>query len=765
MAEALTASDIATATKLSAGPVQEGMRSEVRRDNNLQPVMVLSVENMNCGGCMRKVEDALARLPGVTSARANLSAKRVTISIAEDADVSAPSIIEALARAGFKAGEVRGTVEDAAKSAERDLLFRVAVAGFAAANVMLLSVSVWSGQASGDMSPSVEALFHWLSALIALPAVAYAGQPFFRSALTALSAWRMNMDVPISLGVLLATGMSVYETLAGDGHVYFDAAVMLLFFLLIGRFLDARMRVRAAGAASNLLALQAMAADVIQADGTVRRLPAHALEPGMQIQVAPGERIAVDGTIVSGRSDIDNALITGESTPHGAGVGDKVFAGAINLSGRLVVRADAVEQGTVLAEITRLMVTAEQGRGAYVRLADRSARIYAPAVHILGAATFAGWMLAGYGWLPALTAAVAVLIITCPCALALAVPAVQIAATSRLFGRGVLVKAADGLERLASCDTIVFDKTGTLTSGQPTLIAPSAEARAVMADAASLAAASRHPYSRALVYAASDAGLAVRPAEGVQEHPGQGLSLETAAGEMRLGSGEFCGAAAAAGDDAALWFKPVAGSPVAFRFEDTIKPDAVAQIARLKEAGYHIEILSGDRPSSVADIARGLGVTAWRARCTPAEKVKRVELLKSAGRKVLMVGDGLNDAPALASGTASMSPSDAADISQTSADCIFQGGNLAPVVEALAVAQDSERMAVENFAIALAYNALFVPMAVIGWVTPLLAAIAMSASSLAVTGNALRLRGRKLRLDRRPAEPMNRDIQARRHVP
>lgn len=725
------------------GASQVNRAAAANKNGDVPPAIVLTVENMHCGGCMRKVETALGALDGVTAARANLSAKRVTV-MAQDAGLSSHELVETLAKAGFKAGEVHEAGEDAVKKAERDILYRLAVAGFAAANVMLLSVSVWSGEAGGDMAPSVRMLFHWLSAMIALPAVAYAGQPFFKNALSALSVWRLNMDVPISLGVLLATGMSLYLTFIGDGHIYFDAAITLLFFLLIGRFLDTRMRARAAGAASNLIALRAMSADVVAEDGSVRRLPAHALAPGMDVQVAVGERIAVDGRVTSGRSDIDNALIMGESTPQVVSVGDQVFAGSVNLSGRLVVRAESVEQNTLLAEITRLMATAEQARGNYVRLADRAAQIYAPGVHLLGALTFVGWLLAGTGWAPALTAAIAVLIITCPCALALAVPAVQVAATGRLFSKGVLVKAADGLERLAECDTIVFDKTGTLTSGRPKLSALSNAARASLEEAVALAATSRHPYSRALVAGAREIGVTVAPRDGVEERPGEGLVLATPDGEMRLGSGPFC---EAPGDDdrAALWFRrPGDQAPIPYYFEDTLKADAAETVAALKKAGFRVEILSGDRQSAVAEVAGALGVSQWMARATPAEKVARLEALKTDGHKVLMVGDGLNDAPALAGGYASMSPSDAADISQTSADFVFQGEGIGVITEAIAVSKMSQRMSLQNFGIALAYNAVFVPMAVIGWVTPLLAAIAMSASSIAVTSNAVRLRGRRV---------------------
>ena len=453
---------------------------------------------------MHRVEQALVALPGVDSARANLSTKRVTA--VHSPVLKTTELVEALARAGFKSAELAQDTANLASEADRDLMKRLGVAGFAAANIMLLSISAWSG-AAGDMTPSVEALFHWLSALIALPAVAYAGQPFFRSAVQALKTRRLNMDVPISLGVTLAIAMSVFQTVRGTEQVYFDAAVTLLFFLLVGRFLDQRMRARTAGAAANLMGLRGATATVIRSDGTTERLSSRLLKPGMCVLTAAGERFAVDGCVLDGTSMVDESLITGETAPRSVAPGAVIYAGTTNLAGSLITQASATDQSTLLAEIARLMSAAEQARGHYVRLADRAARIYAPAVHILGLSTFVGWLLAGQGWEVALTVAIAVLIITCPCALALAVPAVQVAATGRLFSKGVLVKAADGMERLAEVDTVIFDKTGTLTLGEPALIRTAAVSDGALARAARLAAASRHPYARAVVRAAEAAGL------------------------------------------------------------------------------------------------------------------------------------------------------------------------------------------------------------------------------------------------------------------
>lgn len=699
----------------------------------------LAVANMHCGGCMRKVETALTSVPGVVSARANLSAKRV---MAVSRGIPAAELVDALERAGFVAAELAPDVVNAPKGDDQDFLRRIGVAGFAAANIMLLSVSVWASRGA-DMSPSVQSLFHWLSALIALPAIAYAGVPFFRSAAMALSARRVNMDVPISLGVTLATLMSVYESVRGSEQVYFDAAITLLFFLLVGRFLDQRMRARAAGAAANLIGLGGSAATVIQDDGSTVRLNARALAPGMRVLTAAGERFAADGCLLEGEGQVDQSLITGESAPCRVTAGSLIYAGTVNLSGPMVVEATSTSDNTLLAEIARLMTAAEQGRGRYVRLADRAARLYAPLVHTLGLLTFVGWLLVGHGWEGALTAAIAVLIITCPCALALAVPAVQVAATSRLFSRGVLVKTPDALERLAEVDTVVFDKTGTLTLGRPNLVNKAQISPDALELAAALAANSRHPYAKAIVRAAQESGITVVPAANVREVSGYGLERDCPDGRERLGSPIWCGAEPTNGS-ATVCHRATSGSVTTFVLADELRPDAVETVHRFEIGGLSVEMLSGDRSSVVCATASALGIARWRAQMLPTDKIARLKQLADGGAKVLMVGDGLNDAPALAAAHASLSPSTAADISQTAADAIFQGDALTPVLEAVAVARAAHRMAIQNFAIAVGYNLVFVPLAMSGHVTPLLAAIAMSASSLAVTANALRLRTKKV---------------------
>jgi P-type Cu2+ transporter len=383
------------------------------------------------------------------------------------------------------------------------------------------------------------------------------------------------------------------------------------------------------------------------------------------------------------------------------------------------------------------MTTAEQARGRYVRLADRAAQIYAPAVHILGLLTFFGWMLAGFTWEPALTAAIAVLIITCPCALALAVPAVQVVATGRLMRGGIILKSADGLERLAEVDAVVFDKTGTLTLGEPRLAADCGVTDRDLSLAAGLASRSRHPYSRAVMVAARLRGVSPKVVANVQELAGDGLTTDIDGTQVRLGSAAFCGFDGA--PIQGLYFREGAHPPVPLAMLDRLRSDAVETAGILRSRGMDLHILSGDQQGSVVTAAAATGIAHWMATQKPNDKIRELERLSQIGKKVLMVGDGLNDAPALAAGHASLSPSTAADISQVAADAIFQGERLGAVIELLEVAKLAKRRSLQNFAIAIGYNLVFVPLAMLGYVTPLIAAIAMSGSSLAVTLNALRM--------------------------
>ncbi len=691
-----------------------------------------SLPGVRCASCIAKIEQGLGAVPGVIGARVNLTAKRVAID--HDSGVDVPSLRTALGSLGFAAEPVLVRDDDLANRREsRQLLKALGVAGFAAMNIMLLSVSVWSG-AEG----ATRQLFHWLSALIAMPTVAYAGQPFFRSAWRALRHGRTNMDVPISIGVLLATALSLYETITGGPHAYFDGAVSLIFFLLAGRFLDSAMRDRARDGAGALLRQTAPGGMVVLADGASRWLSADSMTPGMRLMVSAGERFAADGIIEAGESSVDMSLITGESRAEAVERGSAIIAGALNLTGPLTVRVTATGPDTAIAGMARLMEAAGQGRSRYVRIADRAARYYAPAVHSLAAAAFVGWMIAGAGWHESLLIAVAVLIVTCPCALGLAVPVAQVVASGALMRRGLLVKDGSALERLAEADRVCFDKTGTLTLGRPELAGASGLDGAERSLALALARASGHPLSRSLARALEQQGVEPAAVSNLRELPGFGMEAQAQGARVRLGRPDWIGAPTAGGDMLSCAFEVEGRAPHLLCFADRLRPDAVEAVARMSRMAMDPVILSGDRRDAVAAIAADLHVSAVVG-MTPADKLQAIHRLTGAGHRVLMVGDGLNDGPALAAGHVSIAPSSASDVGQNAADIVFLGDSLLPVPIAVAAAHRTMRIVRQNFAMAIGYNVLAIPLALLGMVTPLIAAVAMSTSSIIVVANALRL--------------------------
>jgi len=682
-----------------------------------------TVPGMRCAGCIGKIERELPKTPGIIAARANFSAKRVAIQ--HDPALDEAALTAALLAIGFEAQPVADNPLGVETQERKRLIRALGVAGFGMMNVMLLSVSIWSG-ADGPTRD----LFHWLSALIAMPVIAYSGRPFFASAWMALSHRRTNMDVPISIGVILATALSLYETITGGGHAYFESAVMLLFFLLAGRVLDTVMRDRTRAGIGALLGRMGKTASVIGPDGSTRRVAAGDLEPGMLVLVAAGEALAADGAVEDGASAIDNAMLTGESAPEPVAPGAIVHAGAINLSAPLRVRLTAVADDTAIAEIARLMDEAGQSRSHYVRIADRASRLYAPVVHSLAALAFVGWMIAGAGWHQSLTIAIAVLIITCPCAMGLAVPAAQVVASGALLKRGLLVKDGSALERLAECDIALFDKTGTLTLGTPRadIAALDAEARSV---ALGLAQASRHPLSQGLAAALLHEGVVPAGIDDLREVGGAGLSGRWNGVEVALERP----------DDAAQTLATrlrIGETAQTITFADPLRTDAAATLYALQAEGIEASILSGDRAAPVDAVARELGLDA-EAEVSPQAKLAALEALKAQGRRPLMVGDGLNDGPALAAAHASIAPGSASDASQQAADAVFIGEKLMPVALAVRVAKATMRIVRQNFGFSIIYNVLAVPLALFGLVTPLIAAIAMSVSSLVVVANSLRL--------------------------
>ncbi|RDJ01963.1 cation-translocating P-type ATPase [Rhizobium grahamii] len=725
----LSAEEIA----LASHPLANGLRQ-----------LVLSVPDVRCAVCISTIERALCKLPYVKSARVNLTARRVSCTYVErqgDVVVDPTGILSAIMAEGYRVYVFTPTSALDQTDTQRDQLLKaVAVSGFAAANIMLLSISVWSGAEAATRD-----LFHWISAAIAAPALAYAGRFFFQSAWDGLKHGRTNMDVPISLAVILSYAVSLWEAVHHGEHTWFDASVSLLFFLLIGRTLDHIMREKARAAVNNLARLAPRGARVIAADGSKRYTAVEDIGIGDNIFIVAGERCPIDGVVTAGASEMDLSIVTGESTPVAVADGTEVRSGAMNLMASLTIRATKTAENSLLAEIINLMEAAEGGKARHRRIADRAAGLYAPVVHLIALVSFLAWGFFGGDWKLAMLIAVAVLIITCPCALGLAVPVVQIVAAGNLFRRGIVIKDGSALERLAEVDAVAFDKTGTLTFGRPRLLEAVDAGPEETAIAAGLAAHSRHPLSQALL---SSAGSNARRFDSVVEVAGAGLWVDTADGLYRLGKIEFACSNPTREKKLSGSLSEVVLSRNGiilsrFYFEDTLRPGAAGAIRDLGRAGLQTMIFSGDRKAVVEATARALHVDRSIAELNPKQKVEECARLSEAGSKVMMIGDGINDAPALAAAHVSMAPATASDIGRQAADLVFLSDCLDAVPEAILIARRTAALIRQNFALAIGYNVLAVPVAIAGYATPLIAAVAMSTSSLIVVTNALRLNGWK----------------------
>lgn len=685
--------------------------------------MVFAVPSMSCGSCVAKIERTLGKIEGIVSVRANLTLKRVIVHLKPSVDEH--GIVKTLQELAFDAyridKETQTDTEHTGKA--QHLLKAMAVAGFGMANIMLLSVSAWAGAEGATRD-----LFHFISALIAVPVVGYAGQPFFRPALKALFKGHVTMDVPISLAVILATGMSIFQSFIGETEAYFDAAVMLLFFLLIGRYLDQLVRARARSAVVSLSQYAAKEAIVLKDDGHTTLIATNAIVPGMILRIHAGARVPADGTIIAGNSELDRSMVTGENEPVAMGQQDTIEAGALNLTGAIDMRVDKPADQSFLAEVTKMLEAAEQGKSQYVRIADRAAQIYTPIVHLLALSAFIGWMIISAGdWHYSLLIAISVLIITCPCALGLAVPVAHVVAASKLFNNGLLVRNGAAIERLAKVRTALFDKTGTLTSGIKHVTAIPELTKTQHQAFASLASQSSHPASMAIVKALSPFDHI--PLHAVQEVPGTGIkalfenkkiSLERGPkGTKMIYDGHQLGQV---------------------HFNETLRQGAKDCILALREMGIRSQILSGDNETAVKAVAEQINVPSYQFEQSPQDKLAHIQTNQAQlAESVLMVGDGINDGPSLAAADVSMAPSNAADVGRQAADLIMARNSLKIVPFAIKLARKTDRIVKQNFAIAAVYNCIAVPLAMLGWVTPLIAALAMSGSSIIVILNSLRL--------------------------
>lgn len=724
---------------------------------------VLSVPDIRCGGCLRTIEESLQQVHGITHVRVNLSTRRLTASWDETLTVS--DVMDQLSAIGYASHPVDSP--EAARAPQGVtlgyLLRALAVAGFAAGNIMLFSVSVWSG-AQGDTLQ----LFHVLSAMIAIPTVTYSGQVFFQSAWQALRKRRTNMDVPISIGILMALGLSIYDTFIAKSasDVYFEAPVMLIFFLLIGRTLDYMMRERVRSAVDGLKNREPVGAWLRQQDGTKSYHPLAEIQVGDCLHIASNSQVPLDCRVIEGESEIDTSLISGESVPRLYQPGDQLLAGTSNLTADLIVRVTASRAESYLSRMVQLMQSVEATRGQHSKIADKVSAWYAPFVHLSALLTFLAWYGLNGEVHQAVSVAISVLIITCPCAVGLAIPMVQVVVARKLFEAGILVKDGSSLERLAQIDTVVFDKTGTLTIGSPELVNRLEIADRAFTVAARMAQQSNHPFSQALTRAfMSEPSTSLTRSldaqiRGVDEIAGRGLEASAAGVRYRLGRRSWALGADAVHSDCAPNLsgnvESVQSQPdgsrsalsetvlsadgrelAIFLFEDTLRIDAGLTVNALREHGLMVQLLSGDNEAIVRQCADTLGVATFSSGMLPDEKVACIQALSEAGHKVLMVGDGLNDAPALTAAHVSMVPGNAVDVGRSAADMIFTRNTLMSVFSAYELSLHAKRQIRNNLVFALGYNIVALPVAMMGLITPLIAALAMSASSIVVMANSL----------------------------
>lgn len=699
----------------------------------------LLIEGIHCGACVWLIENTLKKQRGVTAARINLSTKRLLLEWSGEQEYIY-ELISILEQLGYRAVPfVAEELDVEQKRNEQQLLKCLIIAGVVSMQVMMLTVGVWVGNIYDSMGEYTRLILHLIAALITIPAVIYSGMPFFRSAFVALKAKRSNMDVPISIGVISSVLISIQETINSGEYTYYDAAISLLFVLLIGRYLDMRTRNKARREAHNLILSQPRSVTIYDDNNTLKLIDVKRAQIGQIAFIASGERIPIDGVVVEGVGEVDNSIITGETLAVRVYKGSEVFAGSINLGAALKIRINTLSDHTLLSEIIKLIENAEQGRAKYVMIADKVAAFYTPFVLILSSLTFCIWrFILNALFSEALLHSVAVLIITCPCALALAVPIVQIVAVMRLMKQGILVKTADALEKIAEIDTIVFDKTGTLTEGRPYWINQNDFTKEEIMLIASLANQSKH----ILLTSIKDSYNGNLYEIQAHEEKGSGLKAVWHDEVLKLGSREWCAVQQELDDDEHLeiWF---AWRDVKKRLilQDQLRPEAPQVIYQLKNLGYQILLLSGDRTKAVELVASQIKIDYYESMLKPHDKYRRIGELQKEGMVVLMVGDGLNDAAALKVARASLSLASGLAITQNNADIIFQT-NLNSVVEILSIAKKSGVLVRENLLLSLLYNVITIPIAMFGLVTPLIAALAMSSSSILVTLNAMRLNKR-----------------------
>jgi len=712
----------------------------------------LVIEGMHCAACALTIEDALRGVPGVASASVSAGSHRARV--VWQADTVQPSgWMRAVQKAGYRAVPANDAFANQRRRREtRKALWRWSVAGLCMMQVMMYAWPAYVAE-PGDLTAEMEQLLRWASWVLSLPVMLFSCGPFFSAAWRDVLQRRVSMDLPVALGMGITFVVSTAGTFDPQGifgkEVYFDSLTMFVFFLLTGRWLELRLRDRTAGALDALMNRLPDSVARQRADGEFERVAVRRLQPGDVVRILPGEAFPADGTVLEGQTLADEALLTGESRPLSRGVGAPVIAGSHNLAAAVLVRVDRIGADTRFAQIVTLMEQAASSKPHLAQLVDRIAKPFLIGVLLAAAGAAAFWWSHDPGH--ALMVAVAVLVVTCPCALSLATPAAMLAAAGALARQGVLVRRLGGLEALAEVDLVVFDKTGTLT--RDALVLQTVRTRAGVSEAQALAMAmalaqqSLHPVSRALVAAGQGQAVTAWRAQGVSEVAGQGLSgqvMPAGPGEaqaLRLGSAAFCGATDAmpAGPHACLG--DAQGWLATFELGEDIRADARATVQALQAAGIEVHILSGDSATAVARVAAALGIAQARGGCTPQDKLAFLQQAQQQGHKVAVVGDGLNDGPVLAGAHVSFAVGQAVPLARAQADFVVLGDQLASVGRAIRLAHGTLRIVRQNLWWAVAYNAVCVPLAVVGWLPAWLAGLGMAASSLLVVLNALRLAG------------------------
>ncbi len=703
---------------------------------------MLLVEGVRCSACVWLIERVLGAVPGISSVQVNAASRRARI-VWDDSRITLTQILDLLSRSGYRGLPLNSqSLDDSRRRESRDALKRLLVAAFGAMQAMMFASVLYLG-AIDATDTSTRQLFRWLGFLAATPVVLYSARPFFAGAWRSLQARQPGMDVPVALAIAMIYAASLFEAVRGNGHVYFDSVSMFVLFLLAGRFLEMRARHRAGDLTDALARLTPPFADRLVRDGTVERVSVHELAVGDTVLVTEGSIVPADGLLLSAACRVDEALLTGESSPQARSRGDTVIAGSTLIDGPAQLRVLRIGNDTALAGIATLVSRAHAQRPQLAQLGERAASRFVIRVLALTALTIAFWNYVDPS--RAFAAALAVLVVSCPCAFALAVPAAITRAISVLARHGVLIVKPDAIQSLAAATHVVFDKTGTLTDPHLSLSDVSTTSRVTRQSALQLslaiARASRHPTARAIVAACGD--LKCDPqdsASHVIALSGFGLRATVDGREVRLGRADFAlGSAEVLPTDDCVVLADDAGTLATFKFSERLRTGAREAIAGLQAQGLQVAVASGDAIAKVASIAAAVGVTTWRGRLLPADKLAWISAMRAAGARVIVVGDGVNDAPVLAGADVGIAQAGGADIAQASSDVVLVGGRLDALPLARQIAQETLTILRQNQRWTMFYNFTAVPLAAAGMVHPWLAALGMSLSSVCVLLNALRI--------------------------